>query len=341
MSLLTLSGRANLYDVQKLRAPKGSGALEVTNSLVEVNDLISDLDALPANAGMFHAGVRVSSLPSGAQVSIGETWGSSKSERTPYVVELATVKDSWECPVDVLKSDGQEVSQALVRDERTNHIEGNSQVWCNLILRGTATPTTKGLVGLLQMERYKDITDGFCFDVGGSGSYLRHALMVCPGASRIHMLYNPAHPTIGIGFEDTTQKPHGTYKVDPNDSTKHNYWVIHEYEIGGGVAVRDERAFKVLANIPTDTDDYPGAAVVEAAMRARLFHNIYQNRPWFLYVDPKVYTELVISTNDKLKVYTSDKNIYQTDMDMIGPNIIIRRMDALKPLTGTGETRIT
>ena len=341
MSLLTLSGRANLFDVQKLKAPKGSGALEVTNTLMEQNDFMNDLDALPANGGMFHAGVRVVTLPSGALVSIGQTWGSSKSERTPYVVELATVKDSWECPVDVLKSDGKEVSQALVKDERANHIEGNSQVWCNLVLRGTADPTTKGLVGLLQMERYKDITDGFCFDVGGTGSYLRHALLVCPGASRVHMLYNPAHPTVGIGFEDTTQQPHGTYIKDPVDATKHNYWVVHEYEIGGGLAIRDERAVKVLANIPTEADDYPGAAVVEAAMRARLFHNINANRPWFLYLESKVYTEVVLSTNDKLKVHRSDRNIYQTDLDMIGPNIIIRRLDALKPLTGTGETRIT
>ena len=47
--------------------------------------------------------------------------------------------------------------------------------------------------------------------------------------------------------------------------------------------------------------------------------------------------KLVISANDKLMVHTSNKNIYKTDLPMIGPDIIIARMDALNKVIGSGE----
>ena len=97
MSTLTLANRANLYDVQKLKAPDG-GAVEVTNTLIERNDLINDLPALPSNGGLFHQGARTSNLPTATLTNIGGTWGSSKSERTPFVEALATVRSRFQSP---------------------------------------------------------------------------------------------------------------------------------------------------------------------------------------------------------------------------------------------------
>ena len=340
MATKTLSGRGNLFDVLKLKAPNSKGALEVTSTLVEQNDLMKDLQSLPSNGGLFHQGVRTSNLPSGSLVNVGEPWGTSKSERTPFVEALATIKDSWECPVDVLKTEGKEISQALVKAERADHIEGNNQAWTNLLVDGPTTPTQNAIVGLLGRAPWTAIDSEFCWGVGGTGSDLRHALLICPGPSRVHLLHNPNHPTLGIGFEDTTVQPHGTYKVDPLDSTKHNYWVVHEYMIQQGLCIRDQRAFKLIANAQCGASDYSGADVVNVAIKASLKHNINANKPWFLYCDADLYTQLVLSSNDKLKVYTSDKNIYQTALPMIGPNIIIRRMDALNKVAGSGATVI-
>jgi len=341
MSTNVLGARGNLFDVQKLKAPKGSGALEITNTLVETLDLMKDLMSLASNGGMFHSGVRTSALPSGSLVNIGEPWGTSKAERTPFVEALATIKDSWECPVDVLKSEGAEISQALVRAERADHVEGNGQAWCNLLIDGPTTPTQNAIVGLLGRAPWTNIDNEFCWDVGGTGSDLRHALLICPGPSRIHLLHNPVHPTLGIEFNDTTAKPYGTYKVNQLDTTQHNYWVVHEYMIQQGLCIRDQRAFKLIANAQCGASDYSGADVINTAIKASLKHNLLANKPWFLYCDADLYTQIVLAGNDKLKVYTSDRNIYQTALPMIGTNIVIRRLDALNKASGLGASVIT
>jgi len=340
MSTLHLGSRANLYDVLKFKAPGAKGALEVANTLVEQNDLMKDLQSLPSNGGLFHQGLRVSTLPSGSLVNVGGTWGSSKSERTTFLEALATIRDSWECPVDVLQTEGKEVSQALVRDERANHIEGNGQAWCNLIIQGPTTPQANAIVGLMGRAPWNALDAEFCWDVGGTGSDLRSAWLVCPGPSRVHLIHNPNHPTMGIEFEDKTP-PGGLYKVDPDDSTKHNYWLVHEYMIQQGICIRDQRSLKRIANIPCAATDYAGPDIISKARRAVLKHNINANRPWFLYCDADVYTQLVEAADAKLKVYTSDANLYHMALPMITPNIIIRRLDALNHASGAGETVVS
>jgi hypothetical protein len=337
MATNTLSSRANLHDVLKLKAPNAKGALEVTNTLIEQNDLMQDLPSLPSNGGIFHQGVRVSTLPSGSLVNVGEYWAASKSERTPFVEALATVRDSWECPTDVLKTEGAEISQALVQDERANHIEGNGQAWCNLILEGPTTPTQNAIVGLMGRAPWNALDNEFCWGVGGTGTDLRSAWLICPGPSRVHLIHNPNHPTLGIEFEDKGE----SRETDPNDSTKHRWILTHEYMIQQGICIRDQRSVKRLANIQCAASDYTGADAVQYAIRAIHKHNINANKPWFMYCDADLYTQLVLATNDKLKVYTSDKNIYQTELPMIGPNIVIRRLDALNHASASGETVVT
>lgn len=328
-----LSSRGNLYDVLKLKAPNAKGALEVTNTLVEQLDFMFDLQSLPSNAGLFHQGVRTVTLPSGSLVNIGEFWATSKAERTPFVEALATIKDSWECPVDVLKTEGAEISQALVREERRDHIEGNGQAWSNLILKGPTTPTQNAIVGLMGRAPWNAVDSEFCWGVGGTGDDLRSAWMVWPGVTRVHFVHNPVHPTLGIEFEDMGR----SREPDPDDRTKHRWILTHEYMIQQGLVIRDQRAVKRLANIQCGASDYSGADVISTAIRAYHKHNLMARRPAFLYCDADLYTQLVLAANDKLKVYTSDKNIYQIDLPMIAPGLVIRRWDALNYVGGAGE----
>jgi hypothetical protein len=306
MATNTLGARGNLFDVVKLRAPNAKG-------------------------------IRTSSLPSGSLVNVGEYWAASKGERTPFVEALATMKDSWECPTDVLKTEGKEISQALVREERKDHIEGNGQAWCNLILQGPSTPTQNAIVGLMGRAPWNAVDSEFCWDVGGTGTDLRSAWLICPGPTRVHLIHNPNHPTAGIEFEDKGE----SREVDPNDSTKHRWILTHEYMIQQGLCIRDQRSVKRIANVQCAASDYSGADAINEAIKASLKHNINANKPWFLYCDADLYTQLVLATNDKLKVYTSDRNIYQTALPMIGPNIVIRRMDALNHASGSGETVVS
>jgi len=340
MSTQTLGNRANLYDVQKLKAPNG-GAVEITNTLVERNDLIHDLPALPANGGLFHTGARTANLPDASLTNIGGTWGSSKSERTPFVEALATVRSRFQSPKDVLQTEGPEVSQMLINEEKNDHIESMGQSWANLVVTGPSTPQQNGIVGLMGREPYTSIDNEFCYDVGGTGSNLRSAWLMQPGPSTVHLVYNPNHPTLGVEMNDKGE----VFVQDPTasslDSAEGRWDIIIEFMLQQGFVIRDQRAVKRLANIPAGPTTIPGADLVNYAIRASMKHSVNLSKTWFLYCDADVHTQLVLAANDKLKVFMSDKNIYQTVLPMIGENIIIRRLDALNHAVDSGESAVS
>ncbi len=337
MATNTLSGRANQFDIAKFKGPSGAGALTAINTLTEQNDLFKDLESYPANGGMFHQGLRTSSLPSGSLVNIGGTWGTSKGERTPFVEQLAIYRDSMQIRTDELQNMGKEYGMAFLQAEKADHLEGGAQAWANLLLKGNTTPQQNSVVGLFKRAPWNAIDSEFCFNVGGSGTDLRSALLISPSIRTVHLLYNPAHPTLGVAMTDKGE----SYLVDPDDSTKHTYVVTTEFEIEQGWCINDQRAVKRLANIPCAITDYSGPDVVKYAIIASLKHSTLSNRPWFLYADGDLYSQLVLGANDKTFVYTSDKNIYRTALPMISPNIIIRRLDALNYAAAGGETAIS
>lgn len=340
MATKTLANRQNLYDVQKLKAPNG-GAVEITNTLVERNDLIFDLPALPSNGGLFHQGARTSSLPVATLTNIGGTWGSTKSERTPFVEALATIRARFQSPKDVLQSEGPEVSQMLVTEEKNDHIEGLGQSWANLIVQGPSTPQQNGIVGLEGRAPYTSIDSEFTYDTGGTGSDLRSCWLMQPGPATVHLVYNPNHPTLGVEMQDKGE----VFVLNPAASTldgAEGRWdIIIEFMLQQGFVIRDQRAVKRIANIPVGATTVPTAELINNVIRAANKHSSTMSKTWMLYCDADVHTQLILGANDKLKVHTSDKNIYQTELPMIGPNIIIRRLDALNKAIGSGESQLT
>jgi hypothetical protein len=340
MSTNTLANRQNLYDVQKLKAPNG-GAVDITNTLVERNDLIMDLPALPSNGGLFHQGARTSALPEATLTNIGGTWGSTKSERTPFVEALATVRSRFQSPKDVLQSEGAEVSQMLVTEEKSDHMEGMGQSWANLIVQGPATPQQNGIVGLMGRAPYTSIDSEFTYDTGGTGSDLRSAWLMQPGPATVHLVYNPNHPTLGVEMQDKGE----VFVQDPTaaslDAAEGRWDIIIEFMLQQGFVIRDQRAVKRIANIPAGATDVPTAELINNVIRAANKHSSTMSKTWFLYCDADVHTQLILDANSKLKVYMSDKNIYQTELPMIGPNIIIRRLDALNHAIGSGESELS
>jgi hypothetical protein len=339
MATHLLEGRGNLFDVQKLKAPEGS-AVSVTNTLVETNDLIKDLPALPSNGGLFHKGARVSALPSGTLVDVGGTWGASKSERAPFVEALATIRSRYQAPKDVLQTEGREVSQMLVSEEKKGHIEGMGQSWVNLVMRGSTTPQQNSIVGLENRPPYNAVDSEYTFDVGGSGNDLRSAWLIQPGPATVHLIYNPNHPTLGVVMEDKGEV-FVPVTISNGVVTAARWDIVIEFMLQEGICIRDQRAVKRIANIQCGPTDTPGAGLINNVIRASLKHNVNASKAWFLYCDADLYTQLVLGANDKLKVFMSDKNIYQTVLPMIGTNVIIRRLDALNYAVGSGESEIS
>lgn len=334
MATHLLEGRGNLFDVQKLKAPDNS-AVQVTNTLIETNDLIKDLPALPSNGGLFHQGARVSSLPSGTLVDVGGTWGASKSERTPFVEALATIRSRYQTPKDVLQTEGKEISQMLISEEKKDHIEGMGQSWVNLIMHGSATPQQNSIVGLYNRPPWNAVDSEFTYDVGGSGNDLRSAWLIQPGPTTVHLIYNPNHPTLGVEMDDKGEV-FVPVTISNGVVTAARWDIVIEFMLQEGICIRDQRAVKRIANVPCGPTDSPGADLINNVIRASLKHNVNASKAWFLYCDADLYTQLVLGANDKLKVFMSDKNIYQTVLPMIGPNVIIRRLDALNYAVGAG-----
>jgi len=336
MATQTLGSVGNIFDIMQLKAPNG-GVIDVTNTLVETNDLMKDLPALPSNGGLFHQGSRITSLPNGSLVNVGGYWASTKAAREPFVEALATIRDSWECPLDVLQTEGPDVSQALVRSEKDLHIEGNGQAWCNLVVTGSTTPAQNDIDGLMKRAPWMTIDSEYCWDVGGTTN-LRSAWLIKPDPALVHLIYNPHHPTLGVEQQDMGK----SRQVDQSDATggTHRWIVTIEFLLQMGICIRDQRAVKRIANVPCAASDNPTSTLVNTVIKAALKHNVMTRRMWFLYCDADLYSQLVIGANDVLKVHISDKNIYSTALSMIGTDIIIRRLDALNYATGSGETEV-
>ncbi len=346
MATNTLANRANLYDVQKLKAPNG-GAVEITNTLIERNDLLFDLPALPSNGGLFHQGARTSALPTASLTNIGGTWGSSKSERTPFVEALATIRSRFQSPKDVLQSEGPEVSQMLVNEEKNDHLESIGQSWSNLIISGPddQDPTQNSIVGLAARAPYTTIDSEFTYDTGGTGNDLRSAWLMQLGPSTVHLVYNPNHPTLGVEMIDKGEvfvQAFGSVPAPTDLNAAEGRWdIIIEFMLQQGIVIRDQRAVKRIANIPAGATTTPTAELINNVIRASMKHSVNLQKTWFLYCDADVHTQLVLGANDKLKVFMSDKNIYQTVLPMIGENVIIRRLDSLNHAVSSGETQLT
>lgn len=339
MATNTLSSRGNLFDVLKLKAPNG-GVIDVVNTLVETNELMKDMPSLPANGGLFHQGSRVSALPGGSLVNVGGTWGASKSERTPFVEAIATVRSRYQTPKDVLTTESPAASQALVQDEKNNHIEGLGQSFANLIISGPTAPQLEAVEGLMNRAPWNAIDNEFCFSAGGTGTDLRSAWLVQPGASTVHLIHNPNHPTLGVEMEDKGEQ-FIPVTITNGVVTAGRWDIIIEFMLQQGICIRDQRAVKRIANVQCGASDTPAADLINAVIRASLKHSVNSSKPWFLYCDGDLYTQLVLGANDKLKVFMSDKNIYQTALPMISSNIIIRRLDALNHAAGSGETVVS
>lgn len=338
MATNDLSSRENLYDVTKRKAPNG-GTLDATNTLIETNDIIKDTPTLPANGGLFHEGMRVTSLPSGSLVDIGGVWGPSKGTEEKFVEQLATIKSQFDAEIETLRTEGPEVSAKLVTDRRGQHIESLGQAWTNLWLNGPTTPTQSAIRGLLNRKPWNAVDNKYVFSVGGTGLNLRSALLVYPSPTTFHFLYNPNHPTLGVQEEESEKVWIPYVSATSASPTLGNWHRKIDFTLQQGYCVRDQRAFKRICNIDCGPSATVSADLINSIIKASTV-NAVKNVQYFLYCDEWLYAYLVIGANNLLKVYMSDKNIYQTELPMIGTNIIIRRMDALNHDIGSGETLV-
>ncbi len=348
MAELEYGNRDNLFNMMKAFGMDG-GLLDMSQNLAETLDMIRDFPAYPASSNLAHEGVRFVTLPTGQVVSVGGGWTAGFADLQPYTEGMMEVHSRYQVPMTAL--DKIDNKGEYVAMQEGAHEEGLIQGWGNTILAGDDTTAPEKITGLMNRAPWNDVSQtNYVWDVGGS-SNLRSAWLMKPGIDTVYSLYNPNHPTLGIEQKEmpvTKETGLGT------SADEHRWNINFENRIVKGLCIKDQTAVKRLCNIPVGSSDYPGEDVVRAAIKMTIINAT--KRPgmgqalgtaepdmlgtWMLYCDEQVYAHLVLAGNDKQFVYTSADNIYRTSLPMIGPNIIVRRQDALNKVSGSGETVI-
>ncbi len=357
MATLSSTNIGNIFDVMKVKLPNGSAIDNILNALSERDDFMRFVPAFPANNGMSNHGLRTVTLPTGYIVNLGGSWKSSKSQREPYVEDLLMMRSTYQAPVDTFQAEKPEVGKALLKAEQIDHVMMLNQSLSNVILNGSSTTTSQTLtsgtdqskiIGIAERAPYLTHDNKFTFNVGGTGTNLRSCWLMKPGIDTFFMTYNGNHPTLGIEKKDKGEQLIQNLGTDDDE---HRYDIFIEFMLTKGIFLRDQRALKRICNIPAGPTDIPGVALLNQIIRASIINaptggtmqveaegrKTDTPAPWLLMCDEWVYSHLVIEANDKLKVHTSNANIYTTDLPMIGPNIIIARWDALNRDLGDGE----
>lgn len=351
MATLSIVTIGNVFDLLKLRLPDGSPLDSILNALAERDDFMSLVPAFPANQGLTHHDLRTISLPTGNLVDIGGSWKTSKAEREPVVEGLMTIRSAYKAPTDTFKNFEPALGKKLLKAEKIAHVMTLNQQLTNMMVEGSTTPNQSGVAGLMKRDPYQTYDNEFTFNVGGAGSDLRSCWLMKPGIDTLHFLYNKNHPTLGIEQVEKGEYPEEGLGTD-NDEHRWNIWI--EFMVQKGIFVRDQRALKRVCNVPCGVTDIPGADLINQIINASIINaptggsmTVEANgkvtdlpSPWLLMCDERLYAKLVIAANDKLMVYRSENNIYQTKLPMIGDNIIIARMDALNKVLGSGETAV-
>ena len=353
MATLSHVSIGNIYDLQKFKLPDGSPLMNVVNALAERDDFSKFIPAFPANQGLTHHGLRTITLPTGYVVDVGGSWPASKSAHEPNVEQITTIRSAYKAASDTFTQEDEAVGRQLLKTAKIDHVMAINQGVVNMMMVGPSTPAQSGLVGLQQRTPWSTYDNKFTWNVGGSGNDLRSCWMMKPGLDTVHFLYNKNHPTLGVEMIEKGEFPEEGLGTN-DDEHRWNIWI--EFMIQKGIYIRDQRAVKRICNVPCGIDDLPGADLIAAIIEASIVNaptggtitlteangtKTDLASPWLLFCDERLYAKLVISANDKLKVFRSDKNIYQTDLPMIGTNIIILRMDALNKVLGSGESEVS
>jgi len=340
MAELEFGNRDNIFNVMQTFGMDGSH-LEMAQTLAEVNDLVRDMPAYPANENMAHSDARWDSLPTATFSSLGDAVTASFARFSKYRETLGILRSKYQIPQDVLKAVGTSAEMAAYRlDQERAHEEGMTQGLCNALVRGTAAADPEKLDGILSRAPWNSAanTDSV-FDVGGS-SNLRHALLIKPGRTTFHLLYPKYHATKGIEKIDRGLVPVTVTATDANGtSNATRFDIMTDFEWWCGWNIKNQKAVKVIANIDITYTNIT-ELLIRKIIEARYRHSIISSMPgvvnptmmvespWHLYCDPYVFTQLVTLALNKGNVQYSSDNPYRQPLPMIG-DVIIRRMDAL------------
>ena len=313
--MATLDSAEQLTLVELAKRTNNSKIAEIAEVLNETNEILDDAVWVMANQPTSHVCTRRLSLPSGTWRKLNEGIGTEAS-KTVQVTEGMGMLEAYS-KVDKALVDLAPDPKAFRFSEDKAFLEGLSQSLADVLIYGNADSAPEQFNGMA--KRYNTTADGSVISAGGSGSDTTSVWVVQWGENTVHMIYPKNSKTVGIEMNDL-----GECTVLDADNKEFQAYRTH-FKVNAGLAVRDPRSIKRIANIETS-----GASNTfsENHLITLLNELPYKGRGAVIYCNSTIRTQMDIAAKDKSNVNYSSAEIWGKPV-MTFRGVPVRKVDAL------------
>lgn len=320
-----LDSRYNFVNWLKLNGADGA-TLNMGEGLFEKNEVLQDMDIMPANAEMHHEDLRATSIPTPQIVKIGDGWDASVVQWDKYSDDLSIFRDRATFPEDMLRLGGDMAGKRMQVEKQ--HVEGFSQGVVNHLFHGTSAADPEKFDGLDVRYKTPDANDPWApssagdygvVDAGGTGSDTTSIWLIQWGAEKCSLRTPKNDPHGGLRREDM-----GRHQVTAENS-KLRWDYITEFEWTLGLSIKDVRSVVRIRNIESAISAVDTSIVHKIIEASEYF---WGNEPVFMYMNRSMRAKFRILIEQKMNVMFSSDNPYNIKFLMFD-DMIIRRCDSI------------
>lgn len=332
-----IASNPTIVDVGNM--PENADYKDMIDLMSQINPILQDALALPANKGMSHLTTVRTGLPS-------VTWGrlykgvpTTKGTRQQVTDTMGFVESAAEVDARLVDDFEEAMDKASIRfDESQGHMEAMSQEVATAIFYHDTNVDPAKPMGLA--PRFNDLTNAEnkvqIINGGGVGSDNTSVWFITWDRNAVHLIY-PKGTAAGLKKTDGG-------RIHVSDEAGNRYWVYRDdFKWHIGITVRDWRYVVRICNIDISDltqDAATGADLIELMTKAYYAHQGRRTSKGKTYI----YAATVIVMFLDFQARNSQKNLFLTLSEQ-GPNaqevlrfrgLPIRETDALL----TSEARV-
>ena len=241
MATLSLADTLTPIEVAKRFGMKDQ--VNIIEALSVTDTMLLDAAIFEASDGTINKTTLRDSLPAGQLRTYGEGI-KSEASRTRTIEDTICMLEDYSL-VDADMANHSPDRNALLDSEDKAFLMGMGQTMTTQLIYGNRATQPKGINGLA--VRYNSLAAGSVVSLAGA-SACTSAYLVRWGKQSVHLFYPKGHSSLGI-----ERKFLGEQTVTKSDGTMYQAYNTF-FGVHFGLAVRDTRCVKRLANITASTD---------------------------------------------------------------------------------------
>lgn len=318
--------------IEIAKRTNNGAVIDVSEVLARFDDVVMDMQWLPANQLASHVHTRRLTLPTGTwrKMNIGAT---PEASQTKQIVENIGRLESWaqidESVINTLLGD----KVAFRQTENDAFVMGLAQTLVTAFVDGDTLANPERFDGL--RIRTNALTAATTYPpkvlgVGGAGGDTTSVFFIQWGPNTCHMIYQP---DIGPAGGDSPIKTEDKGLETVVDSSGGLYSAYRsKFVISAGFAVHDDRALTRLTNIEVTPS---GVNIFEPDYAIALLNGMLNRGSGaYMYAHTSVLTQVDIMAMDKVNaLYTTD-NLWGEPVSYFNRRTPVRQLDAI----GIAET---